>query len=88
MTSLGEIGLNIRTNASPKRDRTRCQKELASIVGQPHPHLFHMFRGNHPEFGDTGKSVIRSSSVTRSRGSELSDQLRVPLYMTMPQNVM
>ena len=27
MTSLGENGLNIRTNASPKWDRTRCPEE-------------------------------------------------------------
>ena len=27
MTSSGENGLNIRTNASPKWDRTRCQEE-------------------------------------------------------------
>ena len=33
MTSLGKNGLNIRTNASPKWDRTRCPEELASPVG-------------------------------------------------------
>ena len=27
MTSLGKNGLNIRTNASPKGDRTRCPEE-------------------------------------------------------------
>ena len=27
MTSLGKNGLNIRTNASPKWDRTRCPEE-------------------------------------------------------------
>ena len=33
-----------RTNASPKRDRTRCPEEEASSVGMPHP--LHMFYGN------------------------------------------
>ena len=33
MTSSGKNGLNIRTNASPKWDRTRCPEELASFVG-------------------------------------------------------
>ena len=33
MTSSGKNGLNIRTNASPKWDRTRCPEEYASSVG-------------------------------------------------------
>ena len=33
MTSSGENGPNIRTNASSKRDRTRCPEEQASSVG-------------------------------------------------------
>ena len=33
----------------------------------------------------TSKTIIRSSSVTRSRFSEMSDQRRVSLYMTMSQ---
>ena len=32
MTSPGEKSLNIRTNASPKWDRTRCKEELAYSV--------------------------------------------------------
>ena len=35
----------------------------------------------------TSKTVMRSSSVTRSQFSEMSDQWRVPLYMIMFQNV-
>ena len=34
----------------------------------------------------TSKTVIRLSSVTRSRCSEMSDQWRVSLYMIMSQN--
>ena len=37
-------GLNKRTFANPKRDRTRCPEEKASSVGMPHP--LHMFYGN------------------------------------------
>ena len=37
MTSSGKNGLNIRTNASPKWDRTRCPEELPSSVGKPLP---------------------------------------------------
>ena len=33
MTSSGMNGLNIRTNASPEWDRTRCPEELVSSVG-------------------------------------------------------
>ena len=37
ITSSGKNGLNIRTNASPKWDRTRRPEEQAPPVGQPHP---------------------------------------------------
>ena len=33
MTSSEKNGLNIRTNASPKRNRSRCPEEKASSVG-------------------------------------------------------
>ena len=33
IASSGKNGLNIRTNASPKWDRTRCPEEYASSVG-------------------------------------------------------
>ena len=36
----------------------------------------------------TSNTVIRSSLVTRTRFSEMSDQWRVSLYMIMYQNVM
>ena len=36
----------------------------------------------------TSKTVIRSSSVTRSRFSEMSDQWRLSLYTIMSQNFM
>ena len=35
MTDSGKNGLNIRTNASPKWDRTRCPEELASKCALP-----------------------------------------------------
>ena len=47
-----------------------------------------MFYGNLTKFGIRSKSVIRSSSVISSRIGVMSDQLRVSLYMVMPQNVM
>ena len=75
MTSSGKNDLNIRTNASPKWDRTRC-----------------------PKFVIRSKSVIKSSSVISSQiggmckiekvPRDMSDQLRVSLYMVMSKNVM
>ena len=38
--------------------------------------------------GNKVKSIIKSSSVISSQISELSDQLRMSLYMVMSQNVM
>ena len=68
MTSSGENDLNIRTNASPKWDRTRCPEELASSVGWLHP--LQMFYGNPPDLVNKVKVGIRSSLVTRSRFSK------------------
>ena len=42
-----------------------------------------------PKFGNNrSKLVIKSSSVISSQIGVMSDQLRVSLYMVMPQNVM
>ena len=53
ITSSGMNGLNIRINASPKWDRTRCPEEWASSVGIQHP--FQMFYWNLLELGNTVK---------------------------------
>ena len=55
-TSSGEIGLDIRTHASPK-----VGQDQASSVGMPHP--LHMFYGNLAQLGKKSNSVIRSRSV-------------------------
>ena len=80
MTRSGKNGLNIRTNASPKWDRTR------------RPLLASRTRCNAlwklPKLVIRSKSVIKSSSVISSQIDEMSDQLRVSLHMVMTQNVM
>ena len=59
MTSLGKNGLNIRTNASPKWDRTRCPDcWLAAPVA--------MFYGNLQNLVIRSKSVLKSNSVISS----------------------
>ena len=86
MTSSGKNGLNIKTNASPKWDRTKCPGGasvlcwLAAPVATPH--------GNLKNLVIRSKSVIKSSSVIRSQTCVMSDQLMVSLYMVMSQNVM
>ena len=81
MTSPGKNGLNIRTNASPKWDRTvsvLCW--LAAPVA--------MLYGNLKNLVIKSKSVIKSSSVISSQIGVMSDQLRVSLNIAMSQNVM
>ena len=86
MTSSGKNGLNIRTNASPKWDRTRCLEEesvlcwLAALVA--------MFNGNLQNWVIRSKLVLKSSSVISLQIGVMSYQLRVSLYMVMSQNVM
>ena len=46
-----------------------------------------MFYGNLQNLVIRSKSVIKSSSVIISQIGVMSDQLRVPLYMVMSQNV-
>ena len=77
MTSSGKNGLNIRTNTSPKWDRTRCPKEKASSVGFPRPLQCSMETSRNLEM--RSKLVIRSSSVIGSKIGVKSDQLRVSL---------
>ena len=61
-TSSGDIGLNIRTLASPK----------ASSVDMPHP--LQMFYGNLSQLGKKSNSVIRSRSVIGSKIGVMPDQ--------------
>ena len=56
-TSSGEIGLDIRTHASPKVG----QDQVSGGVSMPHP--LHMFNGNLAQLGKKSNSVIRSRSV-------------------------
>ena len=60
-TSSGEIGLDIRTHASPKVGQDQVSGGEASSVGMPHP--LHMFYGNLAQLGKKSNSVIRSRSV-------------------------
>ena len=47
-----------------------------------------MFYGNPHNSVIRSKSVLKSSSVISSQIGVMSDQLRLSLYMVMPQNVM
>ena len=86
MTSSGKNGLNIRTNASPKWDRTRCPEELSVLCWLAAPVA--MFYGNLQNSVIRSKSVLKSSSVINSQIGVMSDQLRVSLFMVMSKNVM
>ena len=86
MTSSGKNGLNIRTNASPKWDRTRCPKGVSVLCWLAAPVA--VFYGNLQNLVVRSKSVIKSSSVISSQIGVMSDQLSVSLYMFMSQNVM
>ena len=86
MTSSGKNGLNIRTNASPKWDRTRCPGGVSVLCWLAAPVA--MFYGNLQNLVIRSKSVIKSSSVIGSQIGVMSDQLRVSLYTVMSQNVM
>ena len=59
-TSPGEIGLDIKTHASPKVGQDQMSGGVTS-VGMPHP--LHMFYGNLVQLGKKSNSVIRSRSV-------------------------
>ena len=85
MTSSGKNGLSIRTNASPKWDRTRCPEGVSVLCWLAAPVA--MFYGSLQNLVIRSKSVIKSSSVIRSQTGVMSDQLRVSLYMVMSQNV-
>ena len=86
MTSSGKNGLNIRTNANPKWDRTRCPEEVSVLCWLATPVA--MFYGNLQNSVIRSISVSKSSSVINSQIGVMSDQLRVSLYMVMSQNVM
>ena len=86
MTNSGKNGLNIRTNASPKWDRTRCPGGVSVLFLLAAPVA--MFYGNLQNLVIKSKSVIKSSSVISSQIGVMSNQLSVSLYMVMSQNVM
>ena len=69
-TSSGDIGLNIRTLASPK-----VGQDQVSSVGMLHP--LQMFYGNLSQLGKKSNSVIRSRSVIGSKIGVVPDQWRV-----------
>ena len=55
-TSSGEIGLDIRTHASPKVEQDQVSGEVSvPSVGMPHP--LHMFYGNLGQSVSSGLSV-------------------------------
>ena len=54
-TSSGEIGLDIRTHASPKVGQDQVSGGVKSSVGIPHP--LHMFYGNLAQLGKNSNSV-------------------------------
>ena len=77
MTSSGKNGLNIRTNASPKWDSTRCLEEVSVLCWLAAPVA--MFYCYLKKLVIRPKSVIKSSSVISLQISVISDQLRVSL---------
>ena len=65
MTSSGKNGLNIRTNASAKWDRTRCPGGVSVLCWLAAP--IAMFYGNLQNLAIRSKSVIKSCSVIKSQ---------------------
>ena len=66
MTSSGKNGLNIRTNASPKWDRTRCPGGVSVLCWLAAPVA--MFYGNLSKFGKLSHdNVSRFLAVMMSR---------------------
>ena len=66
MTRSGKNGLNIRTNANAKWDRTRYLEAEASSVGLPGNVVNILWKTSLNKVM-TAKTVIRSNLVTRSR---------------------
>ena len=85
-TSSGEIGLNIRTHASPKVVQDQASRgvsvlcwhaaSVANVICKPRT------------IRKKSNSVIRSRSITESTIGVMSDQWRVSLYMVILQNDM
>ena len=86
MTSSGKNGPNIRTNASPKMGQDQVSGGVSVLCWLAAP--IAMFYGNLQNLVIRSKSVIKYSSVISSQIGVMSDQLRMPLYMAMSQNVM
>ena len=77
MTSSGEIGLNIRTFASPKVGQDQVSGGVSVICWHVAPVA--MFYGNLSHLGKKSISVIRSRSVIGSKIGVMPDQWRVSL---------
>ena len=60
-TSSGDIGLNIRTPASPKVGQDQVSGGVSVLCW--HAHSLQMFCGNLSQLGKKSNSVIRSRSV-------------------------
>ena len=82
----GEIGLDIRTHASPNVGQDQVSGGVSVLCWLAAPVA--MFYGNLQNLVIRSKSVIKSSSVIGSQIGVMSDQLRLSLYTVMSQNVM
>ena len=84
-TSSGDIGLNIRTLASPKVGQGQVSGGESVLCWHAAPVA--MFYGNLSQLGQKSNSVKRSRSEIASKIGVMSDQWRVSLLMVIIQNV-
>ena len=76
-TSSGEIGLNIRTLASPKVGQDPVSRGVSVLCWHAAP-IANVLR-NHSQLGKRTNSVIRSRSVIGSKIGVMPDKWRVSL---------
>ena len=76
-TSSGEIGLDIRTHASPKVGQDQMSGGVSVLCWHADP--LHMFYGNLAQLGKKSNSVIRSRSV-------LTNQVQVNTFVKYENN--
>ena len=86
-TSSGEIGLDIRTHASPKVGQDQVFGGVSVLCWHAVPVANVLWKPRAITVGKKSKLVIRSRSVTGSKNGEMSDQWRVSLYLVIIQNV-
>ena len=82
-TRSGEIGLNIRTLASPNVGQDQCPEELASSVGMLHP--LQMFYGNLLQLGKKSNLVKRLISNRVKNWCNVLSMERVTVYGHPPE---